>query len=222
MARVLAAMGLRCGHEDLFNQNSTQGRLPLPWPDDMPGESSWFAVPFLEALPAGTLVAHQVRHPLGVVNSSVRNKFFERARWDRASLDEKRYRQYLVYSFMEHHIRGMHNGSDVEKAMRYWLEWNRLAERAENIQGLRYIRYRLEDIGARLEFLLDAIGLPYDKARIPEVLAQFPKNYNTRGPVEPGEEVTWDKLPPGQLTEEVKAQARRYGYETPDSAPAGM
>jgi len=214
IARFLCSLGCKCGHEKLFNPISTQGRLPLPWPDYMPGESSWLAVPYLEALPAGTLVLHQVRSPLGVIRSSVRNRFFDRSQWDKTAIqDEQKYREYLHITFIEQHIRGIYTGTPVEKAMKYWLEWNRLAERAEKIPGLRYLRYRVEDIQERLGQILDLIGFRCDKAEVSEALARFPSNYNTRGPVEMDSEIQWSTLPEGTLKQELLQQAQRYGYQ---------
>jgi hypothetical protein len=198
-AKVLTALGCRTGHEEIFGPALLTGDDEIVWPSEVPGDSSWLGAPYLDALPRGTLVLHQVREPVANARSSLRIRFFS---------TPGPYR-----SFAEKHAPALLLGSEPERCLRYWLEWNRMAERAHDLPDLEYFRYRLEDIDAELVAGICArIGLAATPARIAEVLAQLPRDYNTRGAKQHDEDWRWSELPPGETKRAVARLAASYGY----------
>jgi hypothetical protein len=230
LAKLLEGLGCPCGHEALFNparlgwtnsslaaQVSYKVNRPLGgrafltpeefwehcddfWPDQIPGESSWLAVPYLSCLPQGTIVLHQVRDPIPVVRSLVRVKLFQRPR-----------SPYTV--FAEEFCEALRHGNPIERSIHYWLEWNRMAEQARLLPGLRYFRYRLEDIDEGLvEEILLAIGFQCSREQIQEALKTQPSDYNSRGSRENDSKITWLTLPAGYARRRLEEQAQTYGY----------
>jgi len=198
-AKLLGDLGLPCGHEAIFRPPNVE-RAHFEWPPQLPGESSWLAAPFLKSLPKGTLVLHQLREPMAVIRSFLRIRFFDEPS------------AYL--RFAEACVPDLASGDRVEKCMKYWLHWNRLAERAAELEGLRYLRFRLEDVDAPLVArMLELIGYPCDPERVARAVAQRPRDYNTRGDKGPDADLTWDTLPHGDLRDALAALAARYGYE---------
>jgi len=209
IANVLTALGCLTGHEDIFGPKKLREAEEILWPPDVPGDSSWLGAPYLDALPEGTVVLHQVREPVANVRSSLRIQFFRTPSWYR--------------SFAEQHAPALLVGSEPERCLRYWLEWNRMAERASTLPALEYYRYRLEDIDRKIvaEICL-RIGLEARSARIDEVLAQMPRDYNTRGNKSRDGEWRWSELPPGETKRAALKMAASYGYgaETEDGTLA--
>ncbi len=205
IANVLSALGRQTGHEEIFEPKKLQDAEELLWPPEIPGESSWLGAPYIDALPAGTVVLHQVREPVANVRSSLRIHFFRSPSWYR--------------SFAEQHAPSLLVGSEAERCMRYWLEWNRMAERAREKPQLEYFRYRLEDIdGEVVAQICRCIELDVTAGRIAEVLAQLPRDYNTRGNKQHDGDWRWSELPPGETKRSVEKLAGSYGYglETED------
>ncbi len=230
MATLLERLGCPCGHEALFNparlgwidssvvaQVSYKVNRPLGgrafltpeefwehrgdlWPDRVPGESSWLAVPYLACLPEGTIVLHQVRDPISVVRSLVRIKLFQRPR-----------SPYTV--FAEEFCEALRHGSPLERSIHYWLEWNRMAEQARLLPGIRYFRYRLEDIDESLvEEILLAIGFQHSQEGVKQALASHPSDYNARGSRGKDGKISWQSLPGGYARRRLEEQAQVYGY----------
>ncbi len=230
LAKLLEGLGCPCGHEALFNparlgwtDSSLMARVsykvnrPLGgrafltpeefwphrdefWPEQIPGESSWLAVPYLACLPPGTIVLHQVRDPIPVVRSLVRTKLFQRPR-----------SPYTV--FAEEFCEALRHGSPLERSIHYWLEWNRMAEQAQSLPGLRYFRYRLEDVDESLvEEILLAIGFERGREQIREALRVQPSDYNSRGSKENDGQISWLTLPAGHARRRLEEQAQAYGY----------
>jgi hypothetical protein len=199
IANVLTALGCLTGHEDIFGPAKLTDADEILWPPEVPGDSSWLGAPYLDALPHGTLVLHQVREPVANARSSLRIRFFSTPSWYR--------------SFAEQHAPALRLGSEPERCLRYWLEWNRMAERARELPNLEYFRYRLEDIDGEIVAAICArIGLEATPARIAEVLAQLPRDYNTRGDKKQDEDWRWSELPPGETKRAVERLAASYGY----------
>jgi hypothetical protein len=199
IANVLTALGCLTGHEDIFGPQKLRDAEEILWPPDVPGDSSWLGAPYLDALPAGTLVLHQVREPVANVRSSLRIEFFRRPSWYRG--------------FAEQHAPTLLLGSEPERCLRYWLEWNRMAERACELPQLEYFRYRLEDIDQEIvQEICLRIGLETTPARIAAVLAQLPRDYNTRGDKKNDGDWRWSELPPGDTKRAAEKLAASYGY----------
>jgi hypothetical protein len=198
-AKLLADLGLPCGHEAVFRPPNVE-RARFDWPANLPGESSWLGAPFLGSLPKGTVVLHQVREPVSVIRSFLRIRFFD---------EPSAYLRFAVARAPE-----LASGDRVERCMRYWLAWNRLAERAADLQGLQYYRFRLEDIDATLiERILAMVRFPCEPERVQRAVAAHPRDYNSRGDKETDADVTWDTLPRGALRDALGELAGRYGYE---------
>jgi len=199
IANVLTFLGCLTGHEDIFGPAKLDDAEEIVWPAEVPGDSSWLGAPYLDALPRGTLVLHQVREPVANARSSLRIRFFSTPSWYR--------------SFAEQHAPTLLLGSEPERCLRYWLEWNRMAERARTMPELEYSRYRLEDIDRDVvaEICL-RLGLEATLPRIDEVLAQMPRDYNTRGDKSKDAEWRWSDLPPGETKRAAEKLAASYGY----------
>jgi hypothetical protein len=203
-AALLSRLGLPCGHERLFAPGSLRGPdgawdAPPRWPGSVPAESSWLAAPFLERLPAGTLVVHQLRHPLAVMRSNLRIGFFARPSG------------YL--DFARAHLPGLERGTPLAQAARYWVGWNALVERAAAARGLAYLRLRLEEVDERtLRELLAWAGRSVPAEEVRAALSEVPRDTNTRGRRSEDAVVRLERLPAGPLREALLVAARRYGY----------
>ncbi|MBK7644667.1 MAG: hypothetical protein IPJ19_16765 [Planctomycetes bacterium] len=198
-ASLLTELGCPTGHEEVFGPPRLRNAGQITWPPDVAGDSSWLGAPYLDALPEGTVVLHQVREPVANVRSSLRIQFFSTPSWYRI--------------FAEEHAPTLLVGSEPERCLRYWLEWNRMAERAREMPALEYFRYRLEDIDHALVGEICArIGLEVTPARIAEVLEQIPRDYNTRRDKQNDGDWRWSELPPGGTKRAVEQLAASYGY----------
>jgi len=198
-ASLLNRLGVECGHEVLYEVERLAADRAPGWPADCPGESSWLAVPFLETLPAGTVVLHQVRHPLAVVRSFVRQNFFGR--------------KHAWRSFAVRHCPALGGDDALENTFRYWAHWNRRVERAGELAGLEYLRYRLEDVDRELVArLLERVGHPRSPDEIAAALEETSSTTNTAGD-RTGDSLSWDALTDPSLAREVLALAARYGYD---------
>lgn len=200
---LLSRLGVACGHETIFYPSALLERSSLAWPATWLGDASWFAAPYLENLPAETLVLHQVRDPLAVIRSLQRTRFFDQP---------SSYRR-----FAELHEPDIASGSSLERAMRYWTAWNRLTERAAQVEHLRYRRYRLEDLELGfLEQLLADIGRPVPED-LASIYASVPLDTNSEGSKEHDHEIRWATLPQGPVLDELIELGEHYGYQLPVS-----
>jgi len=203
LSTLLTRIGIPCGHEHLFRPSNLLGKAQLDWPPTIPGDASWLAAPFVEALPEGTVVLHQVREPVQVVRSFLRIRFFE---------EPSPYRE-----FVETVCPDLSSGTPFERACTYWVQWNQLAERAATIPGLAYRRFRLEDVDEDLLFeIVQLIGRGVERAALAEALREHPRDVNTRGSKERDGEVSAASMPV-----EVRKLAAEYGYDTgPGALPS--
>jgi hypothetical protein len=203
-ASLFSELGVPCGHEAVFTPYSTgfEG-----W-GTAQGESSWLAVPFVEQLPAGTVVLHQVRHPAAVIGSLLAIGFFSergsrsgrdwRSRWQvarargvrsivsRLATKEGRARARRKRSDFVDFLRGhcpavMAEPDEWSRAARYWVDWNRAAARAADRTDLVYVTYRVEDLDTRqAEKLLALVGAAVDDAAVAAAVRRLPSDTNTR------------------------------------------
>ncbi len=200
-ANVFTLAGLPCGHEAVFKPSNLLGATELVWPEDLPGESSWLAAPFVGCLPAGTVVLHQVREPVAVIRSHLRLAFFERPS------------PYL--DFARRHFPELADGTPARRALLYWVGWNRTAEGAASIEGVPYFRFRLEDLDADLLLeLARALDHPLERSFAERVIAAQPGDYNRRGD-RSADTATWSGIlaeAEPELREEAERLAAAYGY----------
>jgi hypothetical protein len=147
-------------------------------------------------LPAATTIVHQVRHPLAVVRSFVRIRFFEEPS---AYLD-----------FVNAHDSQLCRGSVVQRAVNYWLRWNALAEMATTErQG---IRHRLEDVSVGdLQQLVDRCGLA--ASGLGTAFEAVSSTTNSRGDTGLDHEISVEDLLALPNRDELREVSHRYGYQ---------
>ncbi len=203
-AAVLTALGAPCGHEAVFHPGNRVGTsassVRRAWPRNIAGDASWFAGPFLGRLPEGTTVLHQVREPLAVIRSLLRSGMLDAAAPHRP--------------FAQEFVPELALGGPTVRAMRYWIEWNRMVEAAGDYDDLRYRRHKLEDLDVDGVIALgEFLGLERRRDVVQRVLDSRPRDLNTRGDKRRDAAVTWESLPKGALLDELVELARSYGYE---------
>jgi hypothetical protein len=226
-ADVLANLGYWCRHEKFFNPWHTPDRST--YGADGRADVSWLAVPFLDELPAGTLVVHQVRHPLRVISSFIGVRFFDfrfqrltRWKYERAvklwysrrkTNDPVRFTVAPHYGFMKRYCpEAFKERGELAKAARQWLVWNDRIERAGQSPHIDYLRIRIEDLDAdHLRDLVAQLGGP-EPARdlLAASLASVPSDRNSK---RKGPRLDWSDLP-DHLHRPVRQMAARYGYDT--------
>lgn len=194
-ARRLTALGAPCGHRDVFHPEAFQAGGTLYWPPSVAGDASWFAAPILGKLPEGSVVLHQVRHPLDTIAELYDVDFFDSPFED--------------VHFVQDFLPETRLGGPLVRCMRFWLEWNRMVEAAADYEDLRYHRFLHEQLDAqRLVELTAALGVPRSASAAAQVIDQIT--------VESGSakrnDLEWSDLPEGRLRGEVMEAARRYGY----------
>jgi hypothetical protein len=226
-ADVLANLGYWCRHERFFNPWKIPDRAT--YGQDGRADVSWLAVPFLDELPEGTLVVHQVRHPLRVISSFVGVRFFDfrfqrltRWKYERAvklwysrrnADDPVRFTVAPHYGYMKRYCpEAFGERGEVAKAARQWLAWNERIERAERSPHLEYRRIRIEDMGPDLLRDLTArLGGPEPSPeQLDAALQSVPTDRNSK---RKGPKLRWSDLP-DHLRPPVQDLARDYGYES--------
>jgi hypothetical protein len=97
----------------------------------------------------------------------------------------------------------------VQRAARFWIEWNSLVESDSRTLGLEYLTYRVEDMESSL--LSSLVGRITGKALAPitahRALGSVPTNVNS-GPSHAL--LSLDEL--GPLRDQLAAKASSYGY----------
>ncbi|MFN8195054.1 MAG: hypothetical protein U0R80_12315 [Nocardioidaceae bacterium] len=200
------------------------------------GDASWLAVPFLADLPQEVRVVHLVRHPLRVAGSLVGTRFLEPASWVERARDDMwattkwRIRGALVrrghldhvtasprptsafQDFLRHHLSGVwEEPTPIKRALRFWLEWNRLVAAAP--QAPRSHRLRIEDFNPdAAQQLAGFIGLPVTAESASLAVGKVPANLNQRARIQ----LKWSDIPPGALADEVACLADDLGYSPSD------
>ena len=197
-SRVYTALGVPCGHEDVFHTAAFERGGTLFWPPSLAGDTSWFAAPVLAKLPASSVVIHQVRDPLATIHDLHSSRFFER---ESASRD-----------FVQDFLPETRLGGSLARCMRFWLEWHQMIEGAADQGDLIYRRYRIEQFDEyRACEQLALLGLQHDAGsarRAIDSLGGLP--VRTQAPL------TWDDLPDTRLARDLKEAAFRYGYAVSD------
>ncbi len=194
-SRILKALGAPCGHEDVFNTPAFEGGPTLFWPPNLAGDASWLAAPVLGKLPERTIVLHQVRNPLSTIHGLHASGFFERATSHRA--------------FVQDFLPETKLGGSLVRCMRFWLEWNRMVEAVGDYDDLIYRRCQAEEFQAeRVCEAAAVLGLVRDLSTVKRVMQGIPG----LGRAADQHGMTWDKLPSGQLRDDLIDAAERYGY----------
>lgn len=186
VAKALTDVGIPCGHEDVFTNDSVLRTHEWKW-GEFRGDVSWRAMPVLPLDDDGIFpVIHLLRHPLSVISSMATLKFHD----DPGVREVVETACPAVYS----------HDDAVGRAAHHWMVWNaRLSE-------VTHARLFLETLN--VPDLLAYISPP---ARwMPEPLpVVHPWYTRSAGPYK---RVTWDDLPQ-RLGTVVRAMAENYGYE---------
>lgn len=213
-ATLLSRMGVRCAHEKVFSGRPTDTGIIPPGE----GESSWWAVPYMDKVQKNAVVVHQVRHPMGTIRSYVNRGFFRlNAREEESLLKHYAKRllgrppsgQYRLIEMVRSTFPEIFE-SDVPavRGARFWVLWNQMVETECERLKLDYRRVRLEDIDeALVRTLLDQMHVEPGQP-IEEALEAVPKDVNAR---KREVVITWAEM--GDAAAAVRALATRYGYD---------
>jgi len=198
VAALLRRLGLSCGHADHLNPERLELGVP-PWPAELAGEASWYAAPYGENLPAGTVVVHVVRAPAAALSSLWRSRLFRTRSVDRA--------------FLERHAPVLMRGTPVQQTARIWSAWNEIAETARESTGLRYLRVRLEALDeSSLRWIAALAERELDVERAHSALAELSRS-TVRPARDAGDSLAeWSDLRGTELLGEIDELAARYGY----------
>jgi hypothetical protein len=215
MAKLLSAIGCDCGHERIFNICRIEGEWGFSEPMSAfyepkakQGDASFLSIPYIDRLPEATVVLHQVRNPLAVIRSHMGMRFFADPYQPSIYLADQ---HPQILDFLRLHCPEIFEAdTEIERCMRYWLHWNRLAERASEVAGLQYLRYRVEDLDyPLLQRILHMIGCDVTADRCDQALESVSRLTNTRHLDNPW---TGEKLLKGFEINEIQELANRYGY----------
>lgn len=220
-AKLLSAAGIRCSHERLFTGRRADNidcSIPI-------SDSSWMAAPFLEKLPPGAVVLHQTRDPLAVVSSHVARGFFdtpaiEHPWWKhilKRALGKAPSGQYRLVALVREALPGVfRERTPIQRAARFWIEWNSLVETHSELLRLERVVYRVEDLEAALlrSLARRITGTDLSAAAAQAAIATIPTNTNT-GPSSAA--VSLRDL--GHLQDQFVAKAGSYGYELREGHP---
>ena len=222
ISKVLTELGQNCGHEKHFTGQS--GVVDRPDAPDVWGEASWLAVPLLSKLPAGTVVFHQLRDPIKVLNSNLPpggDSFFRT--WDEhAGLEtDPLYKKSIPYKrfiwettqdwvWPKGVAEGVESPEEIERLIHWWINWNLWIEFAVMKRSdLIYVRYKLEDMD---KHLLQNIGRMIQPdvvgprlSHCQDVLGKVSTTTNRHRT--PNDRITVDMLPPA-----ARLLMYRYGY----------
>lgn len=225
MAKLLDSLGIPCGHERVFRPRGTS----KPDFGNAQGDSSWIAAPLLGHLSSETLVLHQVRHPRDVLRSLVGTGFLAAAptklRWARFHLQSRgiqlgsRIVNPSWEEFALQHCPGLQDHPDqLSRCAHYWVEWNKLVERAAAQGGLTYLRYRLEDLDARtVERLVRRLESDAGSEQIKVALERLGTRTNSRAHRQVMDFGAFVASDPAKA---VATLGERYGYDSDPWRPA--
>ena len=215
MADLLSALGCPCGHEKIFNiwRIFGIGKLADPMnaffdPEAHAGDASFLSVPYLEQLPEGTVVLHQVRNPLDVIRSHMGIQFFSEQITPTIYLAEH---HSEILSFLRTNCPIIFDAElDIARCVRYWYYWNKMAENASSIDGIVYFRYRIEEIDhASIAKIAEYISADVAISDFEHLRDAAPRVRNARQ-----RDTSWNfaNLPEANEKEKLFELATKYGY----------
>ena len=151
ISKVLSGLEIFTGHESIFRPTPCEA-------NHLVGDSSMLAAPYLDHLPEGCKVIHQIRDP----------RLFIRSMFSNRTLFEP----FHAYgNFMREHcpeaVQGLGDAKTptLEWGAIYWLRWNQMIERS------RTHVFRLEDIDINL--ILEWIEIHHTPKEVEEVIARM-------------------------------------------------
>jgi hypothetical protein len=212
MSVLLSELGLVCGHERVFNIFPvTELAPPFDYEKmfgDKDGDSSFLAVPYIKDLPEGTVVLHQVRHPVHVIRSHMGIRYFA-ADYQPTMYLADNHPDFL--NFIGRHCPEIFSDEDeLRRTMRYWVQWNKMAEEGATASNVRYLRYRVEALDLRLlEQIIELLQIRVSALKTSQALASISRSTNARLR---DDAISWDALPEGRLKSDIAKLAAEYGY----------
>lgn len=205
IATLIQRAGIPCGHENhlVCEKARVSQETGAPW-----GDSSWLAAGWLDEIPQETVVLHQVRDPVKVINSGMAPNAGNMFRDWPPDEGADKYRTFIHQRTQDWPWQCQK--SELEREMLFWVRWNELVERKSESQGRTYFRYRIEDMdGPLLEVIWKLIARELTCPPT-EVLHQHTmavdKTLNHRAAVS-------DAMTPALLSHDARKMANRYGYE---------
>ena len=226
IAKILTELGQNCGHERSFTCSmGGMGVVDVPNAPDVWGDASWLSVPLIAQLPPGTVVFHQLRDPLKVLNSNLPpggDSYFRT--WDEnAGLEtDPLYKKPIPYKryiwdntqdwvWPNGVAKEAESPEEIQRLIHFWTNWNLWIESsAMKRSDLVYVRYRLEDME---DHLLQNIGSVIQPDVVPprlqhcqEILSKVPTTVNRHRT--PNNRITIEMLSPA-----ARLLMYRYGYD---------
>lgn len=222
LANLLAANGVKCGHEKVFGVKG----VDFEELGKYSGDSSWFAPLWMKEVPEikNTPVVHVVRNPHDVTRSFYRLGVFSDSIWghvfaNRAGLSRiggilgkphsfwKRVRYVNdIRAALAANTDIFSQDLEIARCYEYWYEWNLFVERSVQEANLKYFRVNLEDLGLATKMKNVANHLEIDEIdRSLKVGKNRKKFYGER----PIPEFVFDDLPNAK---KIRSLSDRYGY----------
>jgi hypothetical protein len=225
MARLLTTLGVNCGHEAIFSHlgietakkmlegdesqittskcstfnHVTKEKIPT-WfqPINILAESSYMAAPFLDdPILDGVKVVHLVRNPLKVLSSWVIDIQF----FNPQTMNVAHFRKFIY----QHLPKIQEENSEIEKACRYLIEWNKIVEKTRRDK----ILVRIEDFPyVNLINFLDEVSL--DKIDLSPMKDKKINSWKRRD-----EDLCLSDIPEGNTKKDFVKMMIKYGYLDP-------
>ena len=217
MSALLSELGLACGHERVFNIFPVMELKP-PFDfatlfGDKDGDSSFLAAPYVNELPAGSVVLHQIRHPVHVIRSHMGIRYFAPDYQPSIYLADNHpdfldvIRRHCPQIFVD--------ADELRRTMRYWILWNKMVQEASTALHVRYLRYRVEELDLPLLLrILELLRVDVPEETVTQALAMVSQSTNARLR---DDAVSWEALPDGRLKSAIAQLAASYGYDDLDS-----
>lgn len=192
-AALFTALGYPCGHEQVFGAYGQSSPLTV-------SESSWLAVPHLDALPPHTAVLRIMRDPYAVVRSIVARGFLRDGR-DAFDVYVETHRPDITEGTRDH----------LGRAIRYVALWDEpIDEKVPLLRARDYDEWR--HLGSVSGALWHVTGKEHSQEKVVNALARLGTKTNTTMDWESQPVPTIEQIlahPDGAL---IAARASKYGY----------
>jgi hypothetical protein len=225
MAKLLTNMGCPCTHETIFTHQGLEYARETLQKDVLPpmsevslrsgcwlfssdkenikAESSYMAAPFLDHMTlADVSVIHVVRNPIDVINSFVVDANYFRSVPPKDNYQVYIYRHLPQLGNMPNPKKDKPGYGAVDRAMRYYLDWNDMIQR--KTQTSRYLQHQIENEDT--QEIMDFVG----GSKTDYCIDRKTNSWRTRKP-----RLEWGDLPEGRIKRQLTAMATAYGYKLP-------